>query len=130
MKEPFEKNLRSTNYLTSSHWRRQASLALGCTKCHHEVKVHETPMTEDQLRLLARKRLNSSLAIVAGVAAIFFALFYLMQRFPPTWPNELNHFGYDMLTIFVMLFGIMVTFVGISALIFGYQTQQEAFEGS
>jgi hypothetical protein len=130
MQGQFEKNLDKAASMNPSRWTRIEQLGFGCNECHHELAEHTTPMPEAERKRLARKRRNASALIVVGVILIICALFIILPKLASgAFTDRLTGFSIEMVTIYMMLTGIMSVFVGISAWVFGYKTQEEQIEG-
>jgi ABC-type transport system involved in cytochrome bd biosynthesis fused ATPase/permease subunit len=127
----FERNMGDPTGAGRSWLRGANTLGTACNTCHHEVKVHSTPLPRDQRILLAKKRRNASITMVVGIILIFVGVFYLLPILGQGGINgDLGVMSVDMLTIYVLIVGIMAAFMGFSGLVFGYRSQQEQIEGT
>jgi hypothetical protein len=123
MKEQFLKNVDATYGPRRWQWRRKSLPATGCHNCHHEVGLIESPMPEDQVKLLKMKIRNASLVLAGGVGIVLCGLALLAYGGMRQGPSML--WLYFSMCI---LIGTAVAFAGLDALVFGYKTLQEQIE--
>jgi hypothetical protein len=125
MKEEFEKNLDLAPKERRARWSHQQMTGVGCNTCHHEIAARAIPMSADQHRRLSMKRRNSGLLVAGGVGTMLVALYVLWMA---SMVNGHTNLWYVFL--FMMIVGIMATFVGLETLVIGYKTFQEEIEES
>lgn len=89
-----------------------------CRECGHPLSLRRMPLPEEQVAIIRRKRLVSSLTIVLGVALLLGGLWFLYAHVP----NYLLYFAT------LMVVGVAVAFAGVDTLLFGYETQAERIE--
>jgi cytochrome c biogenesis protein CcdA len=89
-----------------------------CRECGHPLSLRHIPLPEEQVAIVRRKRLVSSLTIVLGVAMLLVGLQILYSHMP----DYLLYFA------ILMVVGVAVTFAGVDTLLFGYETHAERIE--